>query len=200
VELEIRHARPASHGLPPVSHTQEALRLSLPIPMRFKFMKPDAKPKPVNDIADLRKNAWSGLAKRPQWRCLIPVSDFVEAEGPDGRKTRTWFRMKDQPLFAWAALWRVSDDWGGVYSGVMTDCNNAIRPVHNRMPVLVQQDEWDLWLNDSFENCCAFQDRTFPAELIEMERTDEFWSRNSKAAKAKAEADAKAGTTGMLSF
>lgn len=155
-------------------------------PMKFKFMKPDAKPKPVNNIADLRKFTWSGLAKQPSWRCLIPVTHFAEAEGPEGKKTRTWFSLKDEPLFAWAGLWRVSDEWGSVYSGAMTDANDEVAPVHDRMPVILHRDEWDAWLHGSFEECCGFQDRSFPVGLLQMEKTDQFWNRNSKAAKAKA--------------
>ena len=30
---------------------------------------------------------------------------------------------------------------GPVYSGLMTDCNEVVRPVHDRMPVLLQVDE-----------------------------------------------------------
>ncbi|MDP1841035.1 MAG: hypothetical protein Q8L19_21255, partial [Reyranella sp.] len=30
-------------------------------PLRLSFMKPDSKPKPVNNIADLNKNMWKGL-------------------------------------------------------------------------------------------------------------------------------------------
>src|ERR1700760_4507088 len=89
-------------------------------PLRLKGMSPTAKPKPVNNIADLQKPMWKGLAAKPQWRCLIPLTGFAEAEGPKGAKTRTWFTVKDQPVFAWAGLWRVSQDWGPVYSGVMT--------------------------------------------------------------------------------
>jgi len=60
---------------------------------------------------------WIGLARKPQWRCLIPVTHFAEAEGPKGAKTRIWFSLKDQSIFAWAGLWRISDEWGPVYSG-----------------------------------------------------------------------------------
>jgi len=105
------------------------------------------------------------------------VTAFAEAEGPKGGKTRTWFNLKDQPIFAWAGLWRISDEWGPVYSGVMTDCNEAIRPVHDRMPVLLHADEYDRWLNGSFDEALAFQDRCFPSELIEMNRTAETWSK-----------------------
>jgi putative SOS response-associated peptidase YedK len=144
-------------------------------PLRLKTMAPTAKPKPVNNIADLSKNMWIGLARRPEWRCLIPVTAFAEAEGPKGAKTRTWFNVKGQPIFAWGGLWRESAEWGPVYSGAMTDCNEAIRPVHDRMPVLLMPDEYDRWLNGSFYDLLAFQQRCFPDELIEMIRTDEPW-------------------------
>ncbi len=148
-------------------------------PLRLKTMAPTAKPKPVNNIADLEKPMWKGLAAKPRWRCLIPVTAFAEAEGPKGSKTRTWFNVKDQPIFAWAGLWRVSDEWGPVYSGVMTDCNEAIRPVHDRMPVLLHADDYDRWLRGTFDDALAFQARCFPDDLIEMTRTDELWSRRA---------------------
>jgi len=148
-------------------------------PLRLKTMKPDAKPKPVNNIADLTKPMWIGLAHRPPWRCLIPVTHFAEAEGPKGAKTRTWFSVKDQPIFAWAGLWRVSDEWGPVCSGVMTDCNEAIRPVHNRMPVLLHQDEYDQWLRGSFNDAVDLQNRCFPDALIEMAQTSELWVKRA---------------------
>lgn len=150
-------------------------------PLRLKYMKPDSKPKPVNNIAELKKPMWIGLARKPQWRCLIPITHFAEAEGPEGKKTRTWFSVKDEPIFAWAGLWRVSDEWGPVYSGVMTDANEAVRPVHDRMPVLIHKNEYDEWLNGSFEDAVAFQERVFPSEFIEMERTPELWSKRKAA-------------------
>ena len=151
-------------------------------PLRLKGMSPTAKPKPVNNIADLSKPMWKGLAAKPQWRCLIPLTAFAEAEGEKGSKTRTWFSVKDLPIFAWAGLWRVSDEWGPVYSGVMTDCNEAIRPVHDRMPVLLHADEHDRWLNGSFEDALSFQLRCFPDELIRMDRTQELWTKRKVAA------------------
>ena len=146
-------------------------------PVRLKGMSPTAKPKPVNNIADLRKSFWIGLAHKPQWRCLIPVTAFAEAEGPKGAKTRTWFNVKDEPIFAWAGLWRMSDEWGPVYSGAMTDCNEAIRPIHDRMPVVLQPHEYDQWLHGSFDEAVAFQDRCYPDELIEMVRTSDPWNK-----------------------
>nr|WP_315380791.1 SOS response-associated peptidase family protein [uncultured Sphingomonas sp.] len=150
-------------------------------PLRLKGMSPTAKPKPVNNIADLTKPMWVGLAGKPEWRCLIPLTGFAEAEGAKGSKTRTWFSVKDAPLFAWAGLWRDSAEWGPVYSGVMTDCNEAIRPVHDRMPVLLHRDDHDRWLHGSFDDILGFQARCFPDDLIVMERTDEPWVKRKGA-------------------
>ncbi|SEJ86740.1 Putative SOS response-associated peptidase YedK [Sphingobium sp. AP50] len=146
-------------------------------PVRLKGMKPDSRPKPVNNIADLRKPFWLGAARKNEWRCLIPLTHFAEAQGPKGGKTRTWFSLHDRPIFAWAGLWRDSAEWGPVYSGVMTDCNDAIRPVHDRMPVLLHEDEYDRWLHGTFEDIVGFQNRCFPDDLIAMERTSEAWNK-----------------------
>ncbi|PZQ51112.1 MAG: DUF159 family protein [Novosphingobium pentaromativorans] len=145
-------------------------------PLRLKTMQPASKPKAVNNIADLGKNMWVGLARKPQWRCLIPLTGFAEAEGPKGQKTRTWFSLKDRDAFAWGGLWRISDEWGPVYSGAMTTANAAIAEVHNRMPVLLLPNEYDTWLKGSFDELMAFQERTFPSELIVRDRTDQRWS------------------------
>jgi len=150
-------------------------------PLRLKTMKPDAKPKPVNNIADIGGRMWVGLAKKPNARCLIPLTGFAEAEGEKGRTTRTWFSHRDDPIFAWAGLWRVSDEWGPVYSGVMTDANEAISPVHNRMPVLLQREDYDGWLHGSYEEARRFQERVFPPDLIVVDRTTELWSRRKAA-------------------
>ncbi len=150
-------------------------------PLRLKGMSPSAKPKPVNNIADLTKPMWVGLARKPEWRCLIPLTGFAEAEGAKGSKTRTWFSVKGSPLFAWAGLWRDSAEWGPVYSGVMTDCNEAIRPVHDRMPVLLHRDDHDRWLHGSFDDILGFQARCFPDDLIVTERTREPWVKRKGA-------------------
>ena len=146
-------------------------------PLRLKSMRPGTKPKPVNNIADLTSYMWRFVSGRPEHRCLIPLNGFCEAEGEKGAKTRTWFSVRDRPVFAWAGLWKNSDEWGPVYSGLMTDCNEAVRPVHDRMPVLLHEEDYDLWLRGSLDDVMAFQGRCFPDELTLMERTDEPWFR-----------------------
>ena len=59
----------------------------------------------------------------------------------------------------------------------MTDANAAIKPVHSRMPVLLQPNEYEQLLHGSFEEALTFQRRTFPRELIVTDRTNELWAR-----------------------
>jgi putative SOS response-associated peptidase YedK len=154
-------------------------------PLRLQSMKPESKPKPVNNVADVRGKMWVGFARKPEWRCVVPLTEFAEAEGPKGSKTRTWLSVKGHPVFAWGGLWRQSAEWGAVYSGVMTNCNEAIRPVHDRMPVLLLPEDYERWLHGSLEDLVEFQERKFPDELIEMRRTGELWvKRKPTAAKA----------------
>ncbi len=140
------------------------------------------KPQPVNNIADLDNFMWRGIAPRPFHRCIIPLTGFAEAAGPDGRKTRTWFTHKEQPLFAWAGMWRNSDEWGPVYSGLMTSANDAIKPLHDRMPVLLDPDDYDQWLHGSLDDVLAFRNRIYPPAVIAMTPTDELWIRRKAAA------------------
>lgn len=153
----------------------EAMTWGFPLARKSKKTGQPIKPKPVNNIADLSSFMWRFVAPRPEHRCLIPLTGFAEAEGASGAKTRTWFGVAGRPIFAWAGMWKRSDEWGAVYSGLMTDCNEVVRPVHNRMPVLLHEDDHDRWLGGSLEDVLAFQGRCFPDELTTIERTSEPW-------------------------
>ncbi len=155
----------------------QSMTWGFPLPLKSKVTGQPIKPKPVNNIADLTSFMWRFVAPRPENRCIIPLTGFCEAEGEKGSKTRTWFSVKDQPIFAWAGMWKDSQEWGAVYSGLMTDCNEAVRPVHNRMPVLLHEADYDTWLRGSLDDVMAFQGRCYPDELIHMERTSDPWMR-----------------------
>lgn len=146
-----------------------------PLAQKSKKTGQPIKPKPVNNIADLTSFMWRFIGDKPEHRCIIPMTGFCEAEGEKGAKTRTWFSVSSQPIFAWAGMWKDSPEWGPVYSGLMTDCNEAVRPVHERMPVLLHEEDYDVWLRGSLDDVMGFQWRCFPDELIAMERTSDPW-------------------------
>jgi putative SOS response-associated peptidase YedK len=71
-------------------------------PLRLKGMKPDSKPKPTT--SQTCRSRCGVDARKPQGRCLIPLTSFAELEGPKGSKTKTWVTVKGQPIFAWGGL------------------------------------------------------------------------------------------------
>ncbi|MBP2461176.1 putative SOS response-associated peptidase YedK [Rhizobium sp. PvP014] len=76
----------------------------------------------------------------------------------------------------------MSDEWGSVYSGAMTDANDAVRPVHDRMPALLHRDAYDRWLNGSFDDLLASRQRIFPSVGICTELTAVLWVKRKAAA------------------
>ena len=80
-------------------------------------------------------------------RCLIPVTGFCEAEGEKGSKTRTWFSLPDEEVFAIAGLWRDTPEWGLAYTMVMTEACIHVADIHDRMPVILKRSDWADWLD-----------------------------------------------------
>jgi putative SOS response-associated peptidase YedK len=132
-------------------------------------------PTRVNLTADLTNPMWSDVARDARYRCIIPLTRFGEPDGPKGKMTRSWYRVVDEPLFAWAGFARNTDAFGPVFSGMTTDSNEAVSPLNPRMPVLLRPDDYERWLHGTIQDVIAFQFREVPAERLILERTDELW-------------------------
>jgi putative SOS response-associated peptidase YedK len=80
-------------------------------------------------------------------RCLIPADGFYEwLKLPGRRKQPFAFRLQDGEPFAFAGLW---DVWRGQagFCILTTEANEVVQRVHERMPVIVEQRHYDLWLS-----------------------------------------------------
>jgi len=85
-------------------------------------------------------------------RCLFPASGFYEwRRGPGKSKQPYWVRPRGGGLVAFAGLWETwSDRDGGeidTASILTTDANTTIAPIHDRMPVVIEADDFDRWLD-----------------------------------------------------
>lgn len=154
----------------------EQMSWGFPVVLRGKAGQP-LKPKAVNNARFDKLGAfWKRWAIDPRHRCLIPATRYAEAVGMPGQMTETWLAVKDQPLFAWAGLWRKTDEWGDCYTGVMTDNAPELADIHDRSPVILDPADWDIWLTAPFEDLYRF-DRPLPADRMIVERTDQPWSK-----------------------
>jgi putative SOS response-associated peptidase YedK len=89
-------------------------------------------------------------------RCLVPLNAFYEWSGPAGHKTKWRVTVKDEPLFALAGLWEWWRDPASrasveTYTIVTTEANSLLEPVHDRMPVIVAERDYERWLDPSDE-------------------------------------------------
>ncbi|MBX3086386.1 MAG: SOS response-associated peptidase [Anaerolineae bacterium] len=88
-----------------------------------------------------------------QRRCIVPADSFYEWKKlDDGTKQPMRITLKDEDLFAFAGLW---DTWkspdGGIirsFTIITTDANDLMRPIHDRMPVILSREAEKRWLDD----------------------------------------------------
>ncbi|MBK8163555.1 MAG: SOS response-associated peptidase [Gammaproteobacteria bacterium] len=93
------------------------------------------------------KPAYRAAFKRH--RCLIPATGFYEWQQSDGKQPYN-IRRKDAAPFALAGLWEHWEREGMVIESctiVVTEANDLMRRIHERMPVILHPKDYDLWLN-----------------------------------------------------
>lgn len=88
-------------------------------------------------------------------RCLVAADGFYEWQKQDGGKQPYYIRRHDGRPFAIAGLW---ESWKSEDEAVIESCtlltttpNELIRPLHNRMPVILHPKDYDLWLDPETE-------------------------------------------------
>ncbi len=88
-------------------------------------------------------------------RCILPSDGFYEWQERDGKKTPLFIHLEDQAVFGLAGLWEVwrSPEGETVRSCtiITTDANEFMKPIHNRMPVILHKEDYGLWLSPDEE-------------------------------------------------
>ncbi len=85
-------------------------------------------------------------------RCLIPADGFFEWAKRNGKKAPMYIKRRDRAIFALAGLWenwqQPDGPWLGSCSILTTEANDFLRPIHHRMPVMIEPEDYDTWLSD----------------------------------------------------
>jgi putative SOS response-associated peptidase YedK len=116
------------------------------------------------------------LAKR---RCIIPADGFYEwKDMGKGRKKQPFFiRSKSGEPLALAGLWEVWKDkeeqdaeWLKSCTIITTEPNKVLKPIHNRMPVVLPPSVWDQWLDPANDDVDSLEKLLVPApdDLLEL--------------------------------
>jgi putative SOS response-associated peptidase YedK len=125
-----------------------------------------------NKLANARGES---IAERPafrdafrQWRCLVPASGFYEWQTIAGQKHPWYLRARDAELFGLAGITSL---WQGVRSVslITTGPNSLMERIHDRMPVIVQPEDYEQWLDPANQDIGALTRfvRPYPSERME---------------------------------
>ena len=120
------------------------------------------------------------LTEKPSFRpllgkrhCLVLANGFYEWRREGKQKVPMRFKLKSGEPFAFAGLW---DSWkkpdGNLlltYTIITTEPNEVTRPIHNRMPVMLSDDDAMKWITSDGGGLTHSLSllKPFPPELME---------------------------------
>jgi putative SOS response-associated peptidase YedK len=106
-------------------------------------------------------------------RCLVPATGYFEWAVRPGSKTKQpyYIGLCEGEPFAFAGLW---ERWERGETAVesctiiVTEANELTRPIHDRMPVILPEADYELWLSADARQAEHLQSllKPFPSELI----------------------------------
>jgi putative SOS response-associated peptidase YedK len=100
-----------------------------------------------------------GIAEKPSFRdafarrrCLVPADGFYEWCTVQSKAKAPWrIVLEDRPAFAFAGVWEAWKSPEGEtlksFAIATTDANETLRPIHDRMPVILSQPAERAWLD-----------------------------------------------------
>ncbi|MEM7731379.1 MAG: SOS response-associated peptidase [Pseudomonadota bacterium] len=108
-------------------------------------------------------------------RCLIPATGFYEwTKDEEGNRLPWYIRRKDERLLAFAGIWQ---SWGKedtqmqTCAIVTTSANKTMSAIHHRMPVILGEKDWSLWLGEAGHGAAKLM-RAAPDDMLTFWRVD----------------------------
>lgn len=116
-------------------------------------------------------------------RCIVPFSFFYEWKKfqMDGKEQKQpyLFKVKNQDLMGFAGLYSVINDAEGrelnTFCIITTSPNKLMKPIHNRMPVILHKEDEENWLTEGTEvKVIKELLKPYPAKEMESWRVSTF--------------------------
>jgi putative SOS response-associated peptidase YedK len=137
------------------------------------YKKPNGGPLLINARSET-------IAEKPAFRdacrnrrCLIVASGFYEWERVEGETPLPWWvtRADGEPM-VFGGIWQ---SWGQGDAAVnscaivTTGANEAMAPIHHRLPVLLEPDQWQLWLGEAGKGAATIM-KSAPEDALCFDR------------------------------
>lgn len=117
------------------------------------FVKDTADWKPLINARSETVNEKPSFRKAFQRRrCIVPANGFYEwKDFGNGKKIPFFIRVLDQDVFGLAGIYETHTSAGGEtlhsFALLTTEANALMQPVHDRMPVILRKEDYNVWLN-----------------------------------------------------
>ena len=137
---------------------------------QYKYKTINAKAETVDTLPTFRH---SFVRKR----CLVPATGFYEPDKINFvKQPYPWhyFKMKDNSIFSFAGLYDIWKDKNNgkeihSYSVITTTPNEVVGKYHDRMPVILEEDEEEKWLNPDIDEANQLRSLLKPLPNDELE-------------------------------
>jgi putative SOS response-associated peptidase YedK len=105
-------------------------------------------------------------------RCLVVADGFYEWQRQEGKKQPYYFHLQERQPFAFAGLW---EHWQTPEGEEIASCtilttnaNELMQPIHDRMAVILQPKDYDLWLDVQVQDPEMLKPllQPFPADVM----------------------------------
>jgi len=108
-------------------------------------------------------------------RCLIPATGFYEwTKDAEGKRLPWYIAPTEGSLLAFAGVWQDWTKGDEAYTTcaiVTTGANPRMQAIHHRMPVILTQDDWPLWLGEAGHGAATLM-KAAPEDALQFYRVD----------------------------
>lgn len=111
---------------------------------------PSDGPRPINARAETIDSSGAFRGAFAKRRCVVPASGFYEWQAAQSRRAKRPFALlpsHESEMFAFAGVWERWGDDLETCAIITTTPNAVMKPIHDRMPVILPMDEVDTWLD-----------------------------------------------------
>lgn len=93
-------------------------------------------------------------------RCIVPASGYFEWTGPKNDRQPHYFTRADGQPIAFAGLWdrwrrKEKTETKESFTIITTEPSKFAGQFHNRMPLILEPDTWDLWMKNEPDSAAA---------------------------------------------